>query len=137
MRNGILLLLLLTACMASAEPDHLTYPGRITICGDANDCITVVKREAGWVGLIDGGAKPAWNFQIDDFRLEHLKLTGTSIEPDAKGRYQSVIVQGKPEIIQYWITHCKARYAVGHTSTSRKVTVTWEPPPFKDRRVVR
>jgi hypothetical protein len=31
-------------------------------------------------------------------------------------------------MIRDGIAHCKARYTLGHKSTSPKVTVTWEPP---------
>jgi len=130
MRQGIVLLLLLASVVASAQRDHRTYPERFNVCSDAGNCIVVTKQGDEWVGLTDGGKKLAWKFQIDDFRLEYLKLTGVSTEKDAEGRNQTVVVQGKPPIIQDGIARCKARYTLGHTSKSQKVTVTW-PPTYK------
>jgi hypothetical protein len=129
MGKGLFLLLLLASSVASAQPDQRTHPERMNVCSDSGDCLLVEKRDGGYVGLIEGGTELAWNFQIDDFRLEHLKLTGVSTQKDSEGRNQVVVIVGKPDVIRDGIAYCKARYAVGRKSTSRKVTVTWEPPP--------
>ncbi len=129
MRKGLFLLLLLASSVASAQPDQRTHPERMNVCSDPNNCILVMKHGGGYVGLIEGGTKLAWNFQVEDFRLEHVRLTGVSTEKDFEGRNQVVVIEGKPDVIRDGIARCKARYTVGHTSTSRKVTVTWEPPP--------
>jgi hypothetical protein len=130
MRKGFCFLLLASS-VASAQLDHRTYPDRFNDCSDPSNCIVVAKQGDGWVGLIDGGTKVAWNFKIDDFRMESIRLTGISTEKDAEGRNQVVVIQGKPETIRDGVAHCKARYALGHKSTSHKVTVTWEPEPWK------
>lgn len=133
MRKGFfLLLLLLASAVASAQPDQRTLPeGGFNVCSAPSECILVRKHGGGYVGLIEGGTKLAWNFQIDDFRMEHLKLTGVSAQKDLGGRNQVVVIEGKPDVIYDGIAHCKARYAVGRKSTSRKVTVTWQPPPLR------
>ena len=132
MRQGFFLLLLLASSVAAAQPDQRTLPeGEINVCSAANDCILVVKHDEGYVGLIEGGTKLAWNFKIDDFRLEHIKLMGVSAAKDSEGRNQIVVIEGKPDVIRDGIARCKARYTVGRKSTSHKVTVTWPPPPPK------
>ena len=132
MMKGFVLLLLLASVVASAQQeDHRTYPEKFNVCSDPSNCIVVAKRGDGWVGLIDGGTKLAWNFQIDDFRLENLKLTGVWTEKDSEGRSQTVVVQGKPDVVHDGVARCKARYTIGHKSTLRKVTVTWAPTPMK------
>jgi len=130
MEKGFVLLLLLASVVASAQRDQRTYPDRFNVCSEPDNCIIVEKQGDGWVGMIDGGTKLAWNFKIDDFRMENLQLTGVSTQKDAEGRDQTVVIQGKPEIIRDGIAHCKARYTAGRKSTSRKVTVTW-PSTFK------
>jgi hypothetical protein len=130
MRNGLLLVPLLACSMVSAQPGQRTLPeGGFTICSAPSDCILVEKRDGGYVGLIEGGTKQAWSFRIDDFRLEHLKLTGISTDNNPNGGNQVVVIKGKPDVIRDGIAHCKARYIVGRKSTSHKVTVTWQPPP--------
>jgi hypothetical protein len=135
MGKGLVLMLLLGSVGASAQTDHRTYPDRFNVCSDPNNCIVVTKQGDGWMGLVDDGTKISWNFQIDDFRMKYLRLTGVSTEKDSKGRNQVLVIQGKPDIIRDGIARCKARYTIGHKSTSRKVTVTWQPPPWKIPRI--
>ena len=129
MRKGFYLSLLLASAVALAQPGQRTHPERLNVCSDQGDCILVMKRDGGYVGLIEGGQKLAWDLKIYDFRLEHVRLTGVSTEKDSNGRNRFVVIQGKPDVIRDGIAYCKARYTVGHKSTSGKVTVTWKPPP--------
>jgi hypothetical protein len=130
MRIWIALVLLLSSVSALGQRDHSPYPERFNVCSAPNDCIVVTKQGDAWVGLVDGDTKPAWNFTIDDFRLDALQLTGTSMQKDAAGNDQTVVVRGKPEGTVNGFARCKARYTIGRKSTSRKVTVTW-PSTFK------
>jgi hypothetical protein len=86
MRKGFFLLLFLASAMALAQPDQRTHPQRVNVCSDPDNCILVMKHNGGYVGLIEGGTKLAWNFQIDDFRLERIRLTGVSTEKGLRGQ---------------------------------------------------
>lgn len=130
MRKAFVLALLLASAVASAQQAHAPYPKHFNVCSTPTDCIVVTPRDDGWVGMIDGGTKIAWNFTIDDFTVKGLQMTGVSTDKDAEGRNQTVVIKAKPQLGSITAADGKARYSVGKKSTSRKVTVTW-PSTFK------
>ncbi len=126
------LVLLVCSLMASAQAQSgRTPPEQFLVQGDSGDLIVVQYEGGEYVGLIEGGTLLAWNFQINDWRMDHIRLTGVSTKTDFDGRHQVVVVEGKPDVIKDGIAYGKARYTVGRESKSRKVKVTWDVPPPK------
>jgi hypothetical protein len=108
-----------------------TPPEQLLVQGDSGVLMVVQYEGCEYLGLSEGGTNLGWKFTIDDWRMEHIRLTGVSTKTDFDGRHQVVVVEGKPDVIKDGIAYGKARYTVGRESTSRKVKVTWDVPPPK------
>lgn len=131
MKKTVFLFLLLLPVVVSAQNAGAGVPERFFVWDPSGNYILVQQEGVGYVGLIEGGTHMAWTFTIDDWKLEHIKLTGVSTKTDFSGRHQVVVMELRPDVIKDGVAHGKARYTVGRESKSQKVKATWEMPAPK------
>lgn len=120
------------AAMAQAKP-----PESMTMCftpaaGEDwwNQCIAIGDLFGERVGSL-GIGYIKWHVDIDAWSIDHIKLTATAKHPDANGKTEELVIEGRPDILRDGIARVKVRYVGAHATKSKKAVITWQPPTPK------
>ena len=110
-----------------------TPPDSMTVCfapctsNDWNDTIAIGDFQGERVGSL-GIGDLAWHIDVDAWSMDHIKLRATSRHPDANGKIEIMVIEGKFDEFRLGVAHGKMHYIGPHSGKGgRKVILTWTP----------
>jgi hypothetical protein len=110
-----------------------TPPDPISVCFTPatgnwwNQCISIGDFQGERVGSLGIGYF-AWHVDINAWSADHIKLTATVTHPDASGKTEVMVIEGKFDEFKQGVAHGKIHYLGAHEGKDgRKFTLTWTP----------